>query len=201
MTTRNALAILASTIFLVSLVGCSDDAAPIPSHVTAQEMKVYTAWLQSFHKLHPERRIEVSAVTVPIPPNSTGVNAAADRAASDRQAFRLGALDLAAFNELVRLGQAFYPMSGSFDPQLATWRSTCFGGPCPNKESTDVDVEVASVHFSRVVFDLQGKTAFLHVTYSISRGMNLLGSRSFYLAATENGNDWSFKTVGFVALS
>lgn len=202
MTMRNALAIVASVIFfLVPLGCCSDGAAPIPSHVTVQEMKVYTAWLQSFHKRHPEQRIEVSSVAEPIPPNSEERTAAVDPVASYRAALRRDGVDVAAFNELARLGTAFYPMSEPFDSKLATLRSPCFGGPCLEKESRDEDVEVTSVHFSRVVFDRKGKTAFLHANYITCRVGACFGGRSFYMVATENGSDWIFKTVGPVYLS
>jgi hypothetical protein len=182
-------------MMLMPLCGCSDGASPIPSHVTAQEMKVYVAWLQSFQKRHPERRIELASVTMPIPQDATVIPFG-----FIAQAFRRDGMDVAAFNELARQGEAFYPMSEPFDPKLVTLRSPRFLGDCAVNESRDENVEVALVNFSRVVFHRKGNTAFLRVTYSIRRGDLHSGGGGFYTVATQIDSGWNFKTVGPVAL-
>lgn len=188
-----------TTIILLS--GCHERFAPIPSHVTAEEMQVYEAWLQQRKLHHPQDVIHVS-------PTTGGIRLADHYPSDDRlldgarKSLMRDGVSADAIAKLEGLGDARYPLPTPFDPKIAS-DSYQGSGSCWNRNVGTVN---GSAYFSRVAFSRDGQTAFLSISYGECRPFTEKngaaptcicgGGFSEYLLATKQGNDWSFKQVG-----
>ena len=184
--TRNSLA-FTGLAAVVLLAGCRISFAPVPSRVMADEMQVYDAWLREYKHDSPERTLEVSSLTNPIPTNdisSYDIKAA-------RQSLQKQGVPVDAFTELANLGDARYALPAPFNPDLAKFQNESGNveGPCANADA-------ALITFSRVVFSRDGKTALLYIVDAHCFHNSIGGGGAGYRLASKEANGWSFRRVG-----